>query len=217
MRFSIQHYFEFLSLLVSVIYAGKLRKSFLVTLVPYLFLVLLIEVISKYLVLKFNYNTGGIYNMMNLFCHLFYSFLFYRFAVSRDFRQVIVVLIGSYTILALVYYSMTSFSSFNHYIITIGSIIQVLFACLYFYQYLLDDNYINQRHYSSGLIIASGVLIFYSGIAICFSLYNYIRLNELKLFDVPLYKLIPRYLSVLLYLLISLAIVIWKKPVKISY
>ncbi|WP_443939649.1 hypothetical protein [Pedobacter sp. MW01-1-1] len=189
----------------------------MIALVPYLFVVLLVEISAKYLVLRYNYNTGGMYNLMNLFCHLFYGFLFYRFAVAKEFRQTILILIGSYAIVSIFYYSITSFYSFNHYIITIGGIIQVFFACLYFYQFLLDDSHSYHRHYSSGLIIASGVLIFYSGIAICFSLYNYIRMNELLLFGVPLYNFIPRYLSIILYLLISLAIIVWKKPAKTLY
>lgn len=217
MKFSIQYYFEFLSLLISIIYVGKLRKSFLIAFMPYLLVVLCVEITAKYLYVTFGYNTVVIYNLMNLFCHLFYAFLFYRFAFSRSYRQVIVILISSYTLLSLGYYLVNSFDYFNNYIIAIGGIIQVFFACLHFYEYLQDDRHVSQRHYSAGLIIASGVLIFYSGIAICFSLYNYILVNNLRLFNVPLYNLIPRYLSVLLYPMISLAIIIWKKPVKTSF
>lgn len=217
MELSIQHYFEFLSLLMSIVYIGKLKNYFVVAFVPYLFVILVIELLAKYLYVNFHYSTAWIYNLINLFSHAFYAFIFYCFASQKKHRKVILSLTVIYIAASLVYYLMTSLYEFNNVIISIGGVLEILFACLHFYHYLQNDNYVHERHFLSGLFIASGVLIFYSGITICFSLYNYIRINDLRLFGVPLYNLIPRYLSILLYLFISIAIIIWKRPTKTLY
>lgn len=217
MELSIQHYFEFLSLLISVIYIGKLRNHFLITFVPYLLLILAVELIAKYLAVNFHYKNIWVYNLLNLLSHSYYAFIFYCFAQQKIHRKVIVVLTITYIVSSLTYYLFTSFYEFNNVIISIGGVLGIFLACLHFYYYLQNDNYVHERHFLSGLFIASGVLIFYSGIAICFSLYNYIRINDLRLFGDPLYRVIPRSLSIFLYLLISIAIIIWKRPTKTLY
>ncbi len=212
MKPSIQHYFEFLSLLVSFLAIGKLKNSFLISFVPYLFIVLVVEILAKYVYITHHYNTAWMYNLMNLFSNLFYGFIFYSFAKGKRHKKTVAIITLVYVASSIVYISFTTFLKFNNDVAAAGGIIQVLFSCLYYYFYLQDDSYLKERHYASGLLIASGVLIFYVGIAICFSLFNYIKLHELKLFDTFLYNLIPRYLSIILYILISIALVIWKKP-----
>lgn len=217
MELSIQHYFEFLSLLISVIYISKLKNYFMFAFVPYLFMILVVELLAKYLNVKHHYSTGWIYNLVNLFSHCFYAFIFYNFALQKKHRKTIFMLTTIYILSALLYYQFASLQGLKNIVIAVGGVLEVFFACLHFYHYLQNDNYVSERHFSSGLFIASGVLIFYSGITICFSLYNYISINDLRLFDIPLYRLIPRFLSVFLYLFISIAIIIWKRPTKTLY
>lgn len=215
MKLSVQHYFEFLSLLLSLIYVRKLKSSFMISFVPYLLLVLVIELVAKYLYVTYALSTGWMYNILNLISHFFYAFIFYRFSTAKEHRQTIILLTTTYIVSSIIYYAYTSFT-FNNYIIAYGGIIQVIFACLHFYEYLLHDNYVKEKHYSAGLFIASGVLIFYSGITICLSLYNYILLNHLMIFNTPLYNIIPRYLSIILYSCISIALIVWRKPMTTS-
>ena len=215
MKLSIQHYFEFLSLLVAIFNVRKLKNSFIIYFLPYLFLILVVEVLTKYLYVTYAFSTNWIYNILNLISHFFYAFIFYRFSSTKEHKQTIILLTAMYIVSSLMYYSYTSFA-FNNYIIAYGGIIQVIFACLHFYEYLLHDNYVKEKHYSAGLIIAAGVLIFYSGITICLSLYNYILLNQLMFFNTPLYNIIPRYLSIILYSCISIALIVWRKPMTTS-
>lgn len=215
MKFSIQHYFEFLSLLVSLLCLKKLKNSFMIFFVPYLLLILEIEILAKYLHVTYALSTGWMYNILNLISHFFFAFIFYMFSTAKEHRQTIILLTATYIISSLTYYFYTSFA-FNNYIIAYGGIIQVIFACIHFYEYLLHDYYVKEKHYSAGLFIAAGVLIFYSGITICLSLYNYILLNQLMIFNTPLYNIIPRYLSIILYSCISIALIVWRKPMTTS-
>jgi len=79
---------------------------------------------------------------------------------------------------------------------------------------MLDDVDLNAFYVKSGLWIASGILIFYTGICIVFSLFNYIRANNLTINDVALYNFVPRVLSIILYGCFIVAFILWRKPQK---
>ncbi|TDQ11374.1 hypothetical protein [Pedobacter metabolipauper] len=216
MTLSIQHYFEFLSLLTALLCIGKLKNSFLIGFVPYLFYILVIELSAKYIHFNYSPSTGWIYNISNLISQGFYAFIIYNFSTLTSHKKAIKILAIGYILFALIYFAFTSFTILNNNIISIGGIFQVTFACLYFYEYLKTDTLSNERHNVSGILIAFSLLLFYAGITICLALYNYIQLHNLTLFDTPLYRLIPRYLSIILYTTISIALILWKKPIKKS-
>lgn len=216
MELELNHYVEILSLLVSIIYIGKLRNSFLIAFVPYLLITLLVELAASYVYQQYGSSTGWMYNILNLVSHVFYAYIFYKFSNVKKHQKTFIILTIAYVTGSLIYYSLTSFYNFSNYVIAAGGVLQVIFSCLHFYEYLQNDHYVNERHYTSSLWIASGILMFYSGITICFSLYNYILLKNLTLFKLPLYNIIPQSLSIILYCCITIAIVIWKKPQRIS-
>lgn len=212
MSIGIHHYFEFFALIVALISARKLSKSFLFAVVPYLLITLISELLANYFYFSRGYATGWIYNILNLISHVFYSYVFYKYSASMAQRNAIISLTSAYVLISFVYYLQTSFLTFSHHIIASGGVIQSLFACFFFFEYLRNDSFVKKKHYTCGLFIAAGVLIFYSGIIICFSLYNYIRANGLSVLGLPLYNIIPRYLSVILYCCISIGLSVWRNP-----
>jgi hypothetical protein len=216
MDLELNHYIEIFSLLVSILCSGKLKNSFLITFMPYLLLTLLVELAASFVYQNYGKPTGWMYNILNLVSHIFYAFIFCRFSTVNKHRKIYLVLVSIYVICSLIYYSSVSWYVFSNYVIAAGGILEVIFCCLHFYEYLQNDEYVHERHYTSGLWIASGILMFYSGITICFSLYNYILLKDLRLFNLPLYNIIPQSLSIILYCCISIALVIWKKPLQTS-
>lgn len=215
MELELNHYVEILSLLISVIFIGKLRKSFLIAFVPYLLVILIVELAASFVYQKYKLPSGWMYNILNLVSHIFYAYIFFRFSTVKKHRQIYIYLTAAYVVGSLAYYCGTSFYNFSNYVIAAGGVLQVIFSCLHFYEYLQNDDYVKERHYTSSLWIASGILMFYSGITICFSLYNYILLKNLTLFKLPLYNIIPQSLSIILYCCIAIAIIIWKKPQRI--
>jgi hypothetical protein len=211
----LHYYFEFLSLLIAGICFGKLRKSFLALFLPYLLLTLLVELFAGYLYQTYKQPTGWMYNILNLSSHIFYSYIYFKYSSVFKHKRFILILSSIYLSGSVAYYLSTTFYQFSNWVIVAGGVLQVILSCLYFYEYLQNDAYVKEKHYSSGLWVASGVLMFYSGITICFSLYHYILLNHLRVFDLPLYNVIPRILSIILYSCISIALITWKKPRKI--
>ncbi|MFN9803057.1 MAG: hypothetical protein ACK54Y_04455 [Bacteroidota bacterium] len=55
--------------------------------------------------------------------------------------------------------------------------------------------------------VAVGVVVFFSGVSIVFSLYEFIQLKRITLWGEPIYTLVPRLLSLFLYSCISIAII----------
>ena len=59
--------------------------------------------------------------------------------------------------------------------------------------------------------VAFGVALFFSGVSIVFSNYDYIKQHNLTLFGERLYHFVPRLLSVFLYTCISISLIICRK------
>ena len=210
MILGVHHYIELLSLIIAIIRYRELKGSFVVYFIPFLLTVFLLELVCNYLYTSYNVSSKNIYTVLNPVIHCFYAYTFYKFFTQKSRKIILLIGIVGFCLLCAADYMLTK--TFNNYLIAIGGIMQVVFACLYFYQYLQNDNNIKSAASTSGLWIASGVLIFYSGISICFSLYHYIIEYDLKFLGLPLYQIIPRYLSVILYSSLSIAFLVWKTP-----
>lgn len=209
------HYcFVLFSLLIAAVYFGKLRKSFLALFLPYLFVTLVLELFAVYLYQTYRQPTGWMSNVLNLASHIFYAYLFFSYTRAYKHKRLIIVLTSIYLTGSLTYYLSTSFFNFSNYVFAAGGILQVILSCFYFYQYLQRNDSVKKQEDSSGLWIASGVLLFYLGTTICFSLYHYILFHNLGIFNLPLYNVIPRLLSMILYACIAVALLNWESPQK---
>lgn len=206
------YYFEFLAFLVALIRYQKLKNSYMVWFIPFLLLTAVCEFGSDIIYYQYNLPTDWIYNILIPFTIYFYGFIFYRLLRSSNLKSVFLSVAFVY-LACNVYFLLTS-TSFSIILLLIGAVIQIILACYYFYKCLLDDVNLNAYYIKSGLWIASGIVIFYSGISIVFSLVNYIRAHHLMINGVHLYNVVPRYLSIILYTCLSIAFLQWKKPQK---
>ncbi len=208
---AIHHYFEFLSLLVSIYCYRRLRNSFMIAFIPGLAVNFFVEVLTTYLsVIGKGHSTIWIYNLFVPLTLLFYTYIFYKFAVYPFQKRLLIGLYGLYLGICLLdYLWLGSLFVFNNKIFAGGGIIQVVFACSYYFQYLQDDDNLKDPKWTSGLWIASGLLIFFTGITIVFALPNFIYYNKLQIGGLPLYQVIPRILCVILYSCLSIAFVTW--------
>jgi hypothetical protein len=211
----LHYYFVSLSLLIAAIYFTKLKRSFLSLFLPYLLITLLLEIVADYLYQSYKHPTGGIYNLLNLASHVFYAHIFYSYSNVYKYKRFIVLVTSVYLTGSLTYYLSTSFYNFSNEVLAAGGLLQVILACLYFYEFQQNRKSLHRQHYRSGIWIASGVLLFYAGITICYSLYQYILIQNFSFLDQPLQNAVPRLLSIILYSCIAIALLIWKQPQKI--
>jgi hypothetical protein len=210
------HYFELLSLILAIIFLTRGRPTFIVWFIPFLALTLFTELYASYSYYVSHLSTGWIYNILNPVSQAFYSYIFYRLYTNSKHRRILVGLTMIYILFYLFFYGFfVDINTFNNYLVAVGGVMQVIFACLFFYQCLKTDVSLDNK-LKSGLWIAGGVLIFYSGITLCLSLYNYIKEYHLTLGGIALYNVIPRALSIILYCCLSISFITWRRSMPIK-
>lgn len=206
----IHNYFEILSLTIAIILYNRLKSSFMVWFIPYLSFIVAGELFAN------NSEWSGtdnsyLYAVINSGSQYFFSFIFYRFVANPAIKKLILGCVVFYTLI-LVWFVMMSPSVM--YMINATSGLVAIMACAYFYNIMLADDDEEDQTYVSGLWVASGLLIFYLGIILCFSLRNHIMQNKLSFDGLSLYRVIPRYLSIILYSCFSISFMVWKAPTK---
>lgn len=204
--------FEFLSLAIALISYPRLKNSFLVYFIPFLVILILGEIFAWYAS-----NTVLLYSILNPLTHCFYTFIFYNYATSKKQRRVFICLATIYCLICILrHFNDDAEYSYFYYLIASGGLMQVYFSCTFFYQYITSSDVVQMKAWDSGLWMASGLLIFYSAVSICFSLHGYIKENELKIFNLYLYHIIPRVLSPILYSCLCVSFLLWKNTKEIS-
>ncbi|MBV9988650.1 MAG: hypothetical protein JO301_13310 [Chitinophagaceae bacterium] len=145
---------------------------------------------------------------------VYYGYIFYELASTRKIRiSILVFVIGivlAYSF-SYIFLDTTRWYMFNFMRITmIFDLILTIIALNYLYRWsLLDANIFFVQEPS--VWIAFGVVIFFSGYNIAVALYPYIIKQNLNVFGLRLYNLIPRLLSVVLYSCFSVAIVLYRR------
>jgi hypothetical protein len=206
---------ELVGLIVAIIYYPSIRGTFMKWFVPFLSLIFFGEILAKHLYYYIfdTINNAGLYYTITIIESIFYSYIFYQLTTSRVFKKVLVVfaiLSTAANISGLVFFS----ADYNLYFIffIISGFFFVLMSLHYIYeQFRMEDAFLTKQ---PGFWIALGVSVFFSGTCIVFCLHDIILNNNLNLFGYKLYNLIPRLLSVVLYLCISISIILCKQKNK---
>jgi len=185
--------------------------------IPYLAMIFSVELINNILFYSYGIANSWVYNIFHLLQICFFCFVFINLAQTKKHKQ---FLLFTNFIYVLIY--CTYLTVYAHWLkvkpdlMVAGFIEMVTFSCLFFYQCLRDDYDVWNQKYKTGLWITAGILIFYSGISICYSLIPYISKYDLKLQGKRLYNIIPQYLCIILYGCLSISFILWKKPAKTS-
>lgn len=181
----------------------RLRDSCMRWLAPFLLFVFLGEVTAGYIDPR--YNTQ-VYYLIDIAESLFYSYLFYNLSRNR-FLQTGIVVLGIPNVLAhicgLIWFG--SDTSFYIPLLIAGGFYFALISMLYLCERFNSDAADLQTE--PGFWIALGVAVFFSGSSFVFSLYDYIVKENLTLFGMKLYHIVPQALSVFLYGCICRAVI----------
>lgn len=216
MQLHINNIVEFISLLVALLYYSSLKGSFMKWFLPFLVFIFLGEIYATYSAIVMKQNVVGVNYLIAIIESIFYGYIFYnlnsRIGIKKFIIFFIIVSVLGY-ILTYSFYR-NSFPYFCINIITSGFLLATI-ALVYLYFKFIDDEESTSIS-ESGFWIAFGVSLFYSGISVCLSLYEFIKNNQLSIFGENLLNIIPRFLSVVLYLSISIAIILCKHQKKIS-
>lgn len=200
MQFSVDFYFEIISLLASIIYYTQKRNKITLYFIPFLFSTVTVEFIGGWY-LSHGIRNYPLYNVFTTLEFLFYSFLFYLHFQKKGFKQLVIFSMPLFVlaVIANMLWVQGINKTFNTYTFLLGSFFIVVFCCCYFYESVLPENIDKQLSKQPFFWISSGLLIFYLGSVIINALYEYLRSNDLQNEGIRIYGIINHSLNVILY------------------
>ena len=211
MQFNFNILFEFLSLFAAISQYRKLRGSYMVYFIPFLAMVITVEMLAKWNVIQINGSNMVLYNVPHTIMFLFYTWILAKLTSNKKQRLVSFILVATLLTIHVIYHTVThQWGGFIPLLFTFASLLLVIFSCMYFYHYLKSDYQASDKEHLGGLWIAAGLLIFYSGIFVVYSLNKYIIALDLRVYNLRLHKFIPRMLSIPLYSCFIVSFLIWK-------
>ena len=183
---------------------------------PFLGFIFFAELVGEYQWGVFGIPTIDINYLIGIVESIFYGFIFYKLTnrlISKRLIFLGVLISVIVYIVSFVFFKKDHLYLFEDIIVS-GFILSLISLMYLYFKSSDDDETI--LLYDPGFWIAFGVAIFYSGISISFSLHDFIKNNNLTFFGANLINVIPRYLSVILYSSISIAIILCKHQKKLS-
>ena len=211
-KIELNHIVEAISFLVACSYYKSLKNTFLFWVIPYLAFILMAELGASYFKYHLHKPNGHIYVIISLVEFVFYSYLFYHFNKNSKLQKVISV--GS-TLLVLPYlflfFFFSDYKSYDFYLPVYTGFYLAIVASIYLYKISIKDDTEFALTKQVGFWVASGVLIFFSGISISFLLHSFLKNATIKIWGMSIYNFIPQVLSIFLYGCITIAIIVCKK------
>ena len=156
-------YFELAAFLVSLLLWKTLVKTKIIWFVPYLFIIVLVELSARYLYYELKQPNAWIYNLSVPLEFCFYSFIIFLHTTNKLFQTIIKFFIFAFLLFAV--YSIvfiTGFKSFNRDFLVIGGFFMMLFITIYLGELYREDHE-NSMWVIPVFWICLGILLFYSG------------------------------------------------------
>ena len=206
MKIGINHIAEFVSVIVAIYCYPLLKGSYMKWFLPFLVFILLGELVEAYQSHYYHVSTIPVNYLIGTVESVFYGYIFYHLNTDRIRQKQLCVMIllsiAGYIISYVVYGSATDPFVYN---LVISGFMLSLIALLYLYD-SFDNDHIHMLS-DPGFWLAFGICLFYSSISIVFMSWRVILLNNISVFGLMLYHLVPKLLCVLLYGSISLALI----------
>lgn len=205
------YYFEIGALLISVMFLYKFNNKPLRWFIPFLLLMVCIELTGRYIRREMGQVNTWLYNLSIPAEYLFYGFIIGSLSVTLSFKKTIfygTALLGIWAIINLSF--IQGFSHLNTYTLKAGSSLMIVFSCIGLVDLFRNDE--NKSLLAAPLFwICVGVLFFNTGEF----LYNFVFDILLKKnWDkaAKLFGSINNKLIYVLYTCISIAIICSKRP-----
>jgi len=201
---------ELLSLIVSIAVFRKLQGSFYLWFIPFLILIVGIEIGGLYIKNVLGERNGWLYNLSLLIEFPFLLLLFRNQAEAKATKKLITVILILFSVFASLNITVIQgFWNFNNYTLIAGAFSMITCACLHFYE-ILKYKTVDNLLRSAMFWIASACLFYFSGIFLYFSLYGHLA-KITSSTNIRLFATINLNLIVLFYTFISIALLVYNK------
>jgi len=162
-------YIEILAFITSVICWPKLKSTSLRWFPLFLLFISCVEFTAWYIRKRLHLPNAWIFNVSIVFEYGFYFYLFYKYLTNRIYKKLILIslllLVGTSIYINLV----EDFAEFHSQPLLIGNFSIVILCCLYFFQIIQSEDYINLVR-EPLFWISSGLFLFNLGELLCSSL-----------------------------------------------
>lgn len=197
-------YFEIAAFVAGIIAGKHIRASYLKWFVPYLLLIVIVEIAGWYFPEKKATDVSWIFNISVPIEYLFFSYIFYKAASIGWFRKIIRAVALVFTGYAAWYSVTHPITQFNARYLLIGSFMMIAWSIGYFYDlYRKPDMQPVSRE--PMLWITLGVFLFNAGEFSYDLVSGYIVQNNLDP-GIQIFRSINRKLNILFYILISVGL-----------
>jgi hypothetical protein len=210
------HISELQAFLVACYYYRYLRGSFMKWLAPFLGFIFFadVSIYIQSILLDLEYPVVTFY-LLQVIQTVFYGYFFSKLADSKIVRRLVILMwficIPSYVL--NFFFSGNSTSKNLQIIMVLSNIFIAVLSIIYVYLIIIRNDGIKLTD-EPGWWIAIGVSLFSSCVCIGQILYKVIRQNNLRLFGMYLYNLIPQLMSLILYSFISISIILYARRAK---
>jgi len=205
---SLHNYFEILALTCSVIFWRNIRRTPLQWFVPYLFFIVFVEFLGRYMRTELKISNAWLYNISVPVEYLFLVFIFFLFFKNKINRKLSVGFFLLFTLYVTGFLLINDITHFNRNVLIIGSFSLIIFSVLYLIELYNQPGIINLTKHPV-FWIAVGVLLFNAGEFSYDLLTKFFFANRMDRGAV-IFRSINSYLNLFLYLCISISF-LWKK------
>jgi hypothetical protein len=205
------HYFQLLSLLLSIICYRRLKHARLQAFVPLLAITCIIEMLAAIQKLTPNYF---LYNYYLLLTPPLYFLLFYRMLGMHGKTKWLLNSTSVLIILLIVlnYLFLQGKARFNNYSLILLSLVYIFYSSLTILKTnLLDNESINNNKAQVYFIICGSTLLFNLGMLTILGLQTFITSNKLQAYGMSLSRYLMPILNVVLYSGYSIAFILCKR------
>jgi hypothetical protein len=173
-----------------------------------------VSIYIQYILLDLKYPVITFY-LLQVIETVFYGYFFSKLADSKIVRHIVLLMwlicIPSYVL--NFFFSDNTTSKNLQMIMVISNIFVAVLSIIYVYLIIIKNDSIKLTS-EPGWWIAMGAAVFFSCITIGHLLYDFILRNNLRLFGIYLYNLIPQLMSLILYSFISIGIILYATKAK---
>ena len=187
-----------LSALTATWFYRELKSRQLFLLVPFLWMVCIQEIglslAVEHGLLK---TTGLFYNIYAPICATVFVFIFYRIPINAPLRKLISWLYSVYLIITIItFVFILPITKYNSYLSLASGFVVTCCGIFFLFNYFNLDSPEEERKWFPVIPITVGIVSFSPVVNISFAFYKYLLSHDAIVFGTPLYKLIPRFMSI---------------------
>ncbi len=201
-------YCELMCLLASIILYRRLHKTVYVLAIPYLLIVVFVDVIASHV--KFFYINNSnqwLFNLYLPFQHFFFSLIFRNIFTSILLKRTVDITIIFFSLFYLLnIFFIQGFFQLNNYTFIFTAILMIFYSGMYFLELMKKDSQYNFLK-DSAFWMSTAALIFFTGFSVFFAVFFYYKDSPHDYQEhLIIYKFIRKYIITLHYLLFLISL-----------